>query len=49
VTADVAAYLGGVVANFGWVLKRTDEGPRGAVDFGSRESGAAPRLVLTLR
>jgi len=49
VTADVTAYLGGSAADFGWLLKRTDEGPSGAVDFGSRESATAPRLVLTVQ
>jgi hypothetical protein len=49
VTADVAAFLSGATSNYGWVLKRTDEGPSGSVDFGSRESGAVPRLVLRVR
>ena len=49
VTADVAAWLGGTGENFGWLLKRTDEGPSGAVDFASRESGAGVRLVVTVQ
>jgi hypothetical protein len=49
VTADVAAFLSGAASNYGWVLKRTDEGPSGSVDFGSRESGVVPRLALRVR
>jgi hypothetical protein len=48
VTADVQAWLAGQQQNFGWILKKTVEGDPGKVDFGSRESGAAPRLVLSL-
>lgn len=47
VTGDVVAWLGESL-NAGWILKREDEGPSGAVEFGSRESVAPPRLVLTL-
>jgi hypothetical protein len=47
VTADVAAWLSGT-PNAGWILKRVDEGPSGAVEFGSRESGSPPVLVVTL-
>ncbi len=47
VAADVAAWLSGT-PNAGWILKRVDEGPSGAVEFGSRESGSPPVLVLTL-
>ena len=48
VTADVLAWLGGQ-PNDGWILKKAVEGDPGSVDFGSRESSAVPRLVLTLR
>jgi hypothetical protein len=48
VTADVQAFLSGA-ANVGWLVKRTDEGPSGAVDFGARESGTPPRLVLQVQ
>jgi hypothetical protein len=47
VTADVAAWLGGTF-NAGWILKRVEEGPSGAVEFGARESASPPVLVLTL-
>jgi hypothetical protein len=47
VTADVAAWRAGTL-NAGWVLKRVDEGPSGAVEFGSRESASTPLLVLTV-
>ena len=47
VTADIAAWRAGTLSA-GWLVKRVDEGPSGAVEFGSRESEAAPRLVLAL-
>ena len=46
VTADVQAWLAGQQPNYGWILKKTVEGDPGKVDFGSRQSGVAPRLVL---
>jgi hypothetical protein len=48
VTADVAAWLGGTL-NAGWILKKVNEGATGRVEFGSRESGLGPALVLTLQ
>jgi len=48
VTADVQAWLAGQQPNYGWILKKTVEGDPGKVDFGSRHSGAAPRLVVTV-
>jgi hypothetical protein len=48
VTADIAAWRAGSL-NAGWLVKRVDEGPSGAVEFGSRESEvASPLLVLTV-
>jgi hypothetical protein len=47
VTADVQAWLAGQ-PNDGWILKKTVEGDPGKVDFGSRESGAGPRLVVSV-
>jgi subtilisin family serine protease len=47
VTADVAAWLAGQ-PNDGWILKKMVEGDPGKVDFGSRESAAPPRLLLTV-
>ena len=47
VTADVADLLLGSGVLHGWILKKTDEGASGRVDFGSRESDSPPRLVLT--
>jgi hypothetical protein len=48
VTADVGGLASGGGAPYGWILKKTDEGASGHVEFGSRESGSPPRLVLTL-
>jgi len=48
VTADVRAVSSGGGAQHGWILKKTDDGASGHVEFGSRESGSSPRLVLTL-
>jgi len=48
VTADVRGLSSGGGAQHGWILKKTDDGASGQVDFGSRESATPPRLVLTL-
>ena len=48
VTADVQAWLASQ-PNDGWLLKKTVEGDPGMVDFGSRESGTPPRLVLSVQ
>lgn len=48
VTADVMAFLSGEPANFGWLIRKTEENQSGNVTFGSREGGnTAPVLVLT--
>ena len=48
VTADVHDILSGG-ADFGWVLKKRNEGAAGLVEFGSSESSAAPKLVLIVK
>jgi hypothetical protein len=47
VTSDVAAFLAGA-GNYGWLLKKTDEGASGRIDYVSREgaAGQRPRLVV---
>ncbi len=46
VTADVAAQAAGA-PHYGWLLKKTQEGQNGLVDYASREvCGEEPRLVL---
>ncbi|HBL29384.1 MAG TPA: hypothetical protein DD490_21340 [Acidobacteria bacterium] len=49
VTADVLAFLSGT-ANHGWLVKKTEEGQNGQVDYTSLQGGAAqaPRLVLVV-
>lgn len=49
VTADVLAFEAGS-ADYGWLVKKTEEGQNGQVDYGSREgtTGQAPRLVLVV-
>jgi hypothetical protein len=49
VTADVQAFLAGAVPNFGWLLKKEQEGQSGAVEFASRESGSPAELILTVQ
>jgi len=48
VTADVAGIVTGGGAQYGWILKKTNERANGRVEFGSRESASGPRLVLTV-
>jgi hypothetical protein len=49
VTADVAAFLAGT-SNYGWIIRKTDEGSSGRADFASKENGVTnnrPQLVIT--
>ncbi|HEY2292365.1 MAG TPA: DNRLRE domain-containing protein, partial [Thermoanaerobaculia bacterium] len=49
VTSDVLAFLSGT-PNYGWIVKKTDEGQNGQVEYTSRQGAAdhAPRLVLVV-
>ncbi|MGH2611094.1 MAG: DNRLRE domain-containing protein, partial [Tepidiformaceae bacterium] len=47
VTADVRALASGGGAQHGWILKKTDEGASGQVEFGSRESESPPTLIVS--
>lgn len=49
VTADVAAFLGGSSDNYGWMIKKTNEGQNGQVSFGTKESSFAPELVIVFQ
>ncbi len=50
VTSDVLPLLSGAGgATEGWILKKTEEGQAGHVEFGSRESGNPPRLMLNIQ
>lgn len=46
VTADVQAFMNGT-NNYGWLIKKTNEGQNGQVNFGTRESSSVPQLVVT--
>ncbi len=48
ITADIQAMLG-AGSHPGWILKKSEEGSIGRVEFGSRESATPPRLVLEIR
>jgi Glucodextranase, domain B len=48
VTADVQAFLAGTAINYGWVVKKVDEGQAGQVEYSSREGASPPELVLEL-
>lgn len=47
VTSDVQSFVNGQNSNFGWLIKKTNEGQNGQVSFGTRESASAPQLVIT--
>jgi protocatechuate 3,4-dioxygenase beta subunit len=49
VTADVAAFVNGTQANYGWLVKKTNEGQNGQVSFGTRESAFGAELVITFQ
>ena len=46
ITGDIQEFINGA-DNFGWVVKKTDEGANGRVEFGSRETSNPPTLVIT--
>lgn len=48
VTSDVHGFLASELANDGWAIKLVNESQTGTLVLHSRESAAAPRLVLTL-
>lgn len=47
VTSDVKSFLHGTNTNDGWIVKLDNESLSGKVDFGSRESGTPPQLIIT--
>lgn len=48
VTADVQSVVSGSTQDYGWIVKKVQEGQNGNVEFGSKESASTPRLVLTV-
>ena len=46
VTSDVQSFLSGSNQNYGWLIKKTDEGQSGRVEFGSRESANGAKLII---
>jgi N-acetylneuraminic acid mutarotase len=47
VTDDIALFLDGTSSNYGWIMKKTEEGQSGQVRFATRESASIPQLVVT--
>jgi hypothetical protein len=47
ITSDIQSFLNNTNQNYGWIIKKTNEGQNGSVEFGSKESGSAPQLVIT--
>jgi hypothetical protein len=47
VTADVRSFVQGANQNDGWIIKKTNEGQNGMVEFGSKESATSPQLLIT--
>lgn len=47
VTSDVANFLNSTNPNYGWIIKKTEEGQNGQVSFGTKESSSVPQLVIT--
>jgi hypothetical protein len=47
VTEDVASFASATNNNYGWIIKKTNEGQNGQVSFGTKESTAIPQLVVT--
>ncbi|MEK7571221.1 MAG: DNRLRE domain-containing protein [Patescibacteria group bacterium] len=47
VTSDVQSFMSGSNQNYGWLVKKTNEGQAGQVSFGTKESSNVPQLVTT--
>ncbi|HEX8763286.1 MAG TPA: DNRLRE domain-containing protein [Candidatus Saccharimonadales bacterium] len=47
VTADVTDFVNGTFTNYGWLVKKTNEGQNGQVSFGTRETVTPPQLIIT--
>lgn len=47
VTSDIQGFINNSYTNYGWLLKKTNEGQNGRVEFGSRETSNSPRLVIS--
>lgn len=47
VTSDIQGFINNSYTNYGWLLKKTNEGQNGKVEFGSRETSNSPRLVIS--
>lgn len=47
ITSDVQSFLNGTNQNYGWLIKKTDEGANGKIQFGSKESSNSPKLIIT--
>ncbi len=48
VTSDVISFVAGTNQNYGWVIKKTNEGQNGRIEFGTKESSYTPKLIITL-
>jgi len=46
VTSDVQSFLNGT-ANDGWIVRKDNETQDGDIQFGSRETGNSPKLIIT--
>ena len=49
VTSDVAQILSNSLPNYGWLIRKDNEGQAGQVEYGSRESQYKPELRLTVQ
>ena len=45
-TSDVQSFMSGSSQNYGWLVKKTNEGQSGQVSFGTKENTAVPQLVV---
>lgn len=46
VTSDIASFASGSFDNYGWVIKKTNEGQAGQIGFSSRETSSYPILRI---
>src|SRR5258706_3808008 len=48
VTGDVRKFLANQASNYGWIIRKDDEGASGQVDYASRENTNPPQLRVQL-
>jgi hypothetical protein len=46
VTSDIQSFISNSNKNYGWLVKKTNEGQNGQVSFSSKEGANSPKLII---